>query len=897
MTLFGRRDPADPTPLWRRYLRFHRADVEADVEDELRFHLEMSATDLERRGHDRSEAERLARARFGEVSAIRKWLLSHDRKRQHREERADVMDTILLDLKYAMRKLRHQPGFTLGVVLVLGLGIGAATTMFSAVDAALLRPLPFQRDDRLMSINGLDIPLLEAKGAKRMAELDDARAMRTLFTHVAAYAPGGLNLSDVNAPMRLNVALMTPDLFATLGVPVARGRGFAAEEGKPDAAHVAVLSDGLWRRQFGADPSIIGRDVRLNDVAYRVVGVMPPRFGFPEATEIWLPLTIPSTFSQYEAFRSYMPTTFVARLAPGVEPASADAALTTLIRRFQTPERRAKSLDNETLEPLRDVLVGKRRTALLVLLGATGLVLLVACANVTNLLLSRAIGQRSELALRAALGASRGRIVRQLLAESVVLALAGGFVGVLLAYIGVGALGSLMPPSLAGAAPARVDARVLMFSTAIALMTGLAAGLWPALGASHANPSETIKSSAQSGTSGREGMWTRRMFVVAELALALMLAVGSGLMLRSLQSLLGNETGVNPVSVATLELTLPQVSYPNQLSRRRFFDDVIARALATPGVEHAAVVNELPLRGKSSIMLQVLAGLQAPANEDEMKFAQLLQTTPDYFQTLGIPLLRGRTFSATFDSARAPEVVISESMAKQLWRGEDPIGGQVGPAYGQQVAPTVVGVVGDVRPWSIESEPMPQMYLALANSAPNNAAILARGSLAPTALAARLREAVRAVNPTLAVYNVRPMTEVIAGAIAPRRTNTYLITLFGDVAVLLAAIGVYGVIAYGVARRTREIGIRMALGAQRNNVIGLVVSEGIVLAVLGVSIGLASAWALRRLLASLLYGVTPSDPAAYVGAAVVLLTVAVIAALVPARRALLVDPALAMRAE
>jgi predicted permease len=339
------------------------------------------------------------------------------------------------------------------------------------------------------------------------------------------------------------------------------------------------------------------------------------------------------------------------------------------------------------------------------------------------------------------------------------------------------------------------------------------------------------------------------------------------------------------------------VSYPNQDSRRQFFDDVIAHVLAMPGVEHAAVVNELPLRGKLSIAINVFAGLQPPANEDAMKFAQLLQTSPDYFQTLGIPLLRGSSFSLPFDSARAPEVVISESMAKALWPGESPIGRQVGPRFGKEPAPTVVGVVGDVRPSSIESERMPQMYLALANSAPNNAAVLARGTLEPTALAARLRDAVRAVNPSLAVYNVRPMTEVISGAIAPRRANTYLITLFGVAAVLLAAIGVYGVIAYGVARRTREIGIRMALGAQRGNVIGLVVSEGIVLAVLGVSIGLAGAWALRRLLASLLYGVTPNDPAAYVGAAVVLLVVAVLAALMPARRALRVDPVLAIRAE
>ena len=896
MTFFGRRDPSDPAPLWRRYLRFHRPDVDADVEDELRFHLEMGAADLEARGYSPADAARLARSRFGEVDDVRAWLRDHDRRRLRREERADHLDTVLLDIRYAARRLRHQPGFTLGVVLVLGLGIGAATTMFSAVDAALLRPLPFQHDDRLVTINGLSIPLREAGGGKRSAELDDARSMRTVFTHVAAYAPGGLNLSDVNTPIRLRVALVTPDLFATLGVPVARGRSFVIEEGKPGGPHVAVLSDGLWKRQFGADPSIVGRDIRLNDVAYRVVGVMPPQFGFPEATELWLPLTVPSTFSQFEAFRSYMPRTIVARLAPGVAPLEADVAVKTLIRRLQSPERRARPVD-QAVEPLRDVLVGKRRTALLVLLGATGLVLLVACANVTNLLLSRAIAQRGELALRAALGASRSRIVRQLLVESVLLATAGGAIGLVITFAGVHLLETLMPPKLAGAAPARVDVRVLAFSVAIALATGLAAGLWPALGASHANPSETIKTGSAGATSARDGIWTRRTFVVAELALALMLAVGSGLMLHSLQSLLGNETGVRPASVATLELTLPSVSFPTQTARRRFFDDVIEQALATPGVEHAAVVNELPLRGTPGIAIQVAAEGRASTNEDDMKFAQLLQTSPDYFQTLGIPLLRGRTFSVPFDSARPPEIMISESMARELWPNEDAVGKRLGPVIGGERAPTVVGVVGDVRPLSIESDPTPQMYFALARSAPNNAAILVRGRSEPTVLAARLRDAVRAVSPTQAVYNVRPMTEVISLAIAPRRANTWLITLFGAIAVLLAAIGVYGVIAYGVARRTREIGIRMTLGAQRGDVLGLVVGEGIVLAALGVSVGLAGAWGLRRLLASMLYGVTASDPLAYAGAAGVLLVVAAFAALMPARRALRVDPASAIRME
>jgi putative ABC transport system permease protein len=547
------------------------------------------------------------------------------------------------------------------------------------------------------------------------------------------------------------------------------------------------------------------------------------------------------------------------------------------------------------VEPLRDVLVGKQRTALLVLLGATALVLLVACANVTNLLLSRALAQRSELALRAALGASRSRIVRQLLVESVLLSLSGGVMGIALAYGGVRVLGTLMPPQLAGASPAQVDARVLAFSLLVAVATGILAGLWPALGASRANASETIKSAAPTTSMGREGAWMRRTFVVAELALALMLAVGAGLMLRSLQELLGTDTGVRPASVATLELTLPKASYPGKRERHRFYDEVLSRMAAVPGVSDVAAVNELPLRGQGSISIMVEAdGATAPP--DERNLAQLLYTTPSYFNTLGIPLLRGRTFSTRYDSTRPPELVVNETMAHNLWPGSDPIGKRL-KSFLNGPAPVVVGVVGDVRPVSLEQKRLGQMYYDLASAPPTNAALLARGTLPPEVMATRLREAVHEVDPAQAVYNVRPMTKVIAGAIAPRRTNTTLLTLFGIVAVGLAAMGVYGVIAYGVTRRTKEIGIRMALGAQPRSIVTLIAREGVLLAVTGIALGAAGAWALRKVVTSLLYGVSADDPVAFAGAAVALFAIAVVATLIPARMALKVDPARTIRVE
>jgi predicted permease len=885
--------------MWLRYLRFWGPDVDADVDEEIRFHLESRAADLAARGHPPEDARRLARERFGDVDRVRGWLRAHDRTRQRQRDRAEHMDTLLQDIRYAARTLRQQRGFALSVVLVLALGIGAATAMFSAVDAALLRPLPFQRDGRLVVLHGVDVPTREFRGgAQRVPYLGDARALRDVFTHVAAVAPGGLNLTDPDAPARLRVALATPDLFATLGVRPALGRPFTAEEGTPDGPLAVILSDALWRRHFGGDTAVLGRELRLNGRAHRIVGVMPAGFGFPQETDAWLPMPVPMTLARWDAFRGWMPTTVVARLAPGVTPARAEHLVTALIRRFQPPERRREALEEPPVQPLRDALVGARRTALLVLMGATALVLLVACANVSNLLLSRAAVRREELALRAALGAGRGRLVRQLLVESVVLAAAGALLGVAAAYASLGALAALTPEALAGTAAPRVDLRVLAFAVVTALVTGLAFGLWPALGAARADAGETIKAggAARAGTA-REAARLRRAFVVAELAMALMLAVGAGLMLRSFQALLATDAGVDAESVATLELTLTRASQPTPAARRDFYERVFARLRRTPGVQAAAVVNELPLRGKSSISISVRPEGAPPEDPEKMRFAQLVHASADYFRTLGIPLRRGRGFALPADSAR-PEVIVNETLARTLWPGEDPIGRRLSSMFPDgRPGPVVVGVVGDVKAGSLASALTGQMYYPAEESPPTNAALVVRGTLPPRVLAARLAQAVRAVDPAQPVYNVRPMEEVISRAIAPQRASTLLITVFGLVALALAAVGVYGVVAYGVVRRTREVGIRVALGARPGAVPSLFLREGVALAAAGVALGLAGAWALRRLLAGLLYGVTPGDPAAFLGAAVALLAVALVATLLPARGALRVDPAATMRVE
>lgn len=880
----------DRTPSWRRYLRFWGPDVDADVEDELRFHLEQSAAELEAAGHEPHEARRLARARFGEVGPLRRWLSEHDHRNCRRHQRIEHMDALLLDLRYAIRKLTQRPAFTLAVVLVLATGIGAATAMFSAVDAAMLRPLPFERSDQLVRLEGVSIPHRDFVSEKSF-RIDDAREMRDVFTQVAAFAPGGLNLAEGDAPVRARIALVTVELFDMLGERPVLGRGFTEDEGTLEGPRVAIVSNGLWQRQFGGDPALVGRDVRLNEIPHRVVGVMPPRFGFPQDTEIWIPMAVPNELSRWEPFGQYMPTTVLARLAPGATVGQAAARVHGAIQ--QRLGREPDDPAGHYASSYREALVGNRRTALLVLMGATSLLLLIACANVTNLLISRAAERRPEIALRAALGASRVRIVRQLLVESLILAGAGGMLGVMLARASLGMLTSLMPAVLAGTVPARLDLRVLGFSLLVVLGMGLFAGLWPALGASRSDPNETMKGGGGgAGATARDATRLRRVFAVAQLALALTMAVGSGLMLRSLGTLLGTDSGVSTEGVATLELSLARASYGSPEKSRSFVASVLSQLDGAPGVRLAAMASDLPMRGGGGVRFM----LRAPDGGGAPVMGQEIRVSREYFAVLGIPLLRGRLPRPAIDSGAPLEMVVNQTLARSLWPGEDPIGKRY--TIMDPIPPrTVVGVVSDVRGQTLAEAAIPQLFVPLEEAPGRNLTVVARGTIPAGALGARMRESVHAVDPGQPVFNVRPMEELIAGGIAQRRTNTLLIACFGAAAVLLAGIGVYGVVSYGVTRRSREIGIRVALGANRGDVLRLVLREGMVMAALGLLFGLGGAWALRRVLESMLYGVTPGDPVAFAGAALVLLAIAVVATLVPARRALRLDPARTMRAE
>jgi putative ABC transport system permease protein len=798
-----------------------------------------------------------------------------------------MLQDLMQDVRYGLRQLASAPRFTIAVIAVLALGIGANTAIFSVIDAALIRPLPFAAPDRLVSVSNVELPFEMSAGHPKSAPvLADFRADSAVFSSVAAYARGSLNLAGGAEPVRTQIAYVTDDFFRTLGRTTALGRQPAAAEFQRNGSKVVVIAHSIWRQQFGGERNVLGREITLNAVRYTVVGVMPPDFHFPAGVEVWIPLALPFGFDIMEAFRNYLPSEGIARLAPNVTVAQASQHADALRRRFRslTPDDPAADL----VRPLQTKLLGDRRAAMNILAASALLLLLIACANVTNLLLSRASTRRREIAVRVVLGATRGRVIRQLFVEGFLLALGGAIVAVLVAMVGVRLLGALLPQSLAAIAPPTIDGRVLAFTLAIALATSLVFGIWPALGLSRVDLGSAMKLAGAGGGGSRRRSVARGVLVIAEMALALMLLIGAGLMLESMRSLLREDSGLRPENVVTGRLTLPSSKY-RQKAVPEFLNGVLAR-LRSPGIDAAAAVSALPMEGVGGIGLRV-----APADAYDESHAAMglyLIATPGYFHVMGARL-RGSDLPATADTAHKV-AVINETMAKQLWPTQDAIGKQM--AFGPERR-TVIGVVGDIRTRRLDTAAVGQMYLPMAEQAQSYASIVLRGSADPRALMSRLRDAVHAADPNLPVYQLRRMDEVIAASVAPRRTNTILLVLFGGLAVLLATVGVYAVLANGVAQRTREIGVRVALGAQRRDVVGMIVREGARLTVFGVSIGLVGAYWLSRFVSSLLYGISPQDPRVFVAAAVALAAVAAAATWVPARRATRVDPITALREE
>lgn len=870
----------------------------AELEEEVRFHVERRVAQLHETGLPIAAARVAARRRFGHTTTIQ--------ERSRDMWGLNLLEHAAADLRFAVRRLRRRPGFAIATIAVAALGIGATTAVFSAIDAALIRPLPFVRPSELVTLTDINLPFdpgLDRPAREHYLDIYDVAKMRDVFASTGAFAAGGLNLGDPTSPRRVRVGVVTTGFFATLGARARTGRTFDDAEGRPKGPHAVILSDALWRTRYGS-ADMLGQSIDLNGTRYTVVGVMGPEFSFPNESELWIPLTIPTTFETFAPFRGYLPSQIIARTAPGVSVANASARLLDLWHRVALPTSLGdQSYMPKTIEEVRSTgaavslqqrLVGNRQKALVILMGATALLLLIACANVANLLLSDAAGRQREVALREVLGASRGRIMRQLLAESLLLAFAGATLGLLVSPAVLGVLRTMMPTDLAGVAPAELNLRVLVFATLLAVATGMVFGLWPALTSTRGDAGETIKSGGTGATAGGLGR-TRRVLITVELALTVMLLVGSGLMLRSLQRVLALDMGMKTEQVGTLELSFGRgVIGPARLEK---LHAILDRLGGDPAIQGAAIVNDLPLRGAGGISVSITVDGAPDAKViDDMKYARYLAASSGYFKTLGISLVRGRTFAAADADTAAPSVaVINMAMAKAYWPNTDALGKTFhGPAKG---AVTVVGIVGDVREGSLERDLRPQMYFPIERLTPENAAVVARGSMPAAALLARLTDAVRAVDPAQAVYNVRMMDAVVAKSTAPRRTNTTLIALFGAIALTLSAFGVYAVVSYSVTRRAREFGIRAALGATGRNIAGLVGREMLVVVIAGLSIGLAGAWMLTKVMASLLYGVDAHDATTFALAPLLLVVPAALATMVPARRAMRVSPTEVMRAE
>ncbi|MDQ6831708.1 MAG: ABC transporter permease [Gemmatimonadota bacterium] len=800
-----------------------------------------------------------------------------------------------MDLKYALRMLRHAPGFTIMAVLCIALGVGVTTTIFSAVNGILIRPLPYPHPEQLVSVyaryaahgeHGVNISFPDY-----LSWRDENRS----FSRLGMWTWNTLTLSGEGEPERVEAAQVTANLFPLLGVQPLLGRNFAAEEDRPGQGKVLLLGYGLWQRRFAGDRSIVGRPVSVDGVVYTVVGVMPQGFTFPERGQAWTLFAIDAA-KEGRGNRYFAGA--IGRLKPGVTLAKAQSDLATISSRLQ----RAYSQDNfgwdaEALT-LRDDLVGDLRKPLLLFLGAVGFVLLIACANVANLMLARAASRQREIAIRVAVGAGRGRLVRQILTESMVLAAIGGGVGVLVASFGVDLLKLGFPGDIPGyIAALEIDRTVLAFTLLLSAVTGIVFGLAPALRASRVELSGSLKEGTRGGgdSLGRNRM--RGALVVTEVALSLVLMIGASLLIRSYRALETTKIGFDAKGILSLRVSLPPTKYASSQTRVAFFDALTERVRALPGVESVGAAQGIPFSGWNIQADFTIEGRPAPKQGEE--FVSHYQTiTPDYFKTIGVPLLRGRGIQNTDRDTSVHVGVINESFAKRAFPGQDPIGKRVhfGGPSSRDPWITIVGIARDYRHYRLPQPMGPAIFASYFTDASRTQTLAIRTSLAdPLSLTTAVRASIHDVDENVPAYQVQTFEQVLSRSLWRQRLQGQVLGVFAVMALLLATVGIYGVISYTVAQRTRELGLRMALGASRGHVLALVVGQGTRLALIGVAIGIAGALALSRVVSGLLYGVQPTDLVTFIGVPIVLAGVAVLASYVPALRATKLDPVVALR--
>ncbi|MGH9703897.1 MAG: ABC transporter permease [Candidatus Acidiferrales bacterium] len=817
------------------------------------------------------------------------------------------MESFWQDLRYGIRMMAKNPGFTLVAVLALALGIGANTAIFSVIDAVILRPLPFAAPGRLVTLWGTNMQRGNSRGSASYPDFMDWRAQSRSFEGMAAWHESDFTLTGSGDPAHLYGVVVSPSLFHLLGVSPQIGRDFLPEEEDPGKAklHPVILSHALWQNRFSSDPNVVGKNITLDNLPFTIVGVMPAGFQYPiqaKNVDLWMAVVMDGISADggptYMTQRGAHYLNVTGRLKPGVSVPQAQAEMETIASALSRQYADTNKFHGVKIATELDRMVGDVRPALLILFGAVGCVLLIACVNVANLLLARAASRQKEIAIRSSLGAGRMRIVRQLLTESLVLAFLGGALGLILAWWGTDVLLALSPANVPRVSAIHLSGRVLGFTALASLATGLFFGLLPALQISRSDLAETLKEGGRGSTEGAMRNRMRSALVVAEVALALVPLAGAGLLIQSFLRLSRVKPGFDPHNVLTVTIGLPDARY-NVSQQAAFFEQLLNRTRALPGVRSAAAVEPLPL---SSDQIQVSFTIEGrPVAKSDEPSTNYRDVTDDYFQTLHIPLLQGRDFSAQDNSKSPAVIIVNQTFSRTFFPGENPLGKHIQPGMsvgpGTKVMREIVGVVGDVRHLGLNQEAGPEVYAPESQMPFDGMILVVRTDSDPRSAIGAIRQQVRALDKDLPVFDAKLLEEYLSASLAQPRFNTFLLGIFAVVALLLAVVGLYGVMSYSVVQRTHEIGIRMALGAQAKNVMQMVVGQALRLTLTGCVIGLAGAWAVTRLMSTLLYGVSASDPATFAAVALLLGVVSLLACYVPARRAMRVDPMVALRYE
>ncbi|HEX5835119.1 MAG TPA: ABC transporter permease [Pyrinomonadaceae bacterium] len=873
--------------LWRNL--FDRENVDRELKEEIRAHLDLLTETKINEGLAPEEARRAALVELGGFEQVTESV------RAVRQGR--LLEDLWQDARYAVRSLRKHPGFTTVAIFTLALGISANTTIFSVINAVLLRPLPYHDADRLVT---LIETIAERPIGVSYPNVVDWRNQNTVFENVAAVRHReSFNLTGAGDSERLQGRLVSATFLSTLGVKPILGRDFAAEDDRQGAAPVVLLSHALWQRRFAGDEKIVGQQLMLNRESFTVIGVTPAEFAYRLEADVMVPIGLST--ERFSARGRDPGVEAIARLKPGVSAETANAELNTIAARLEQQYPESNNARRIRIDSLREQMVGNIRPILLTLLGAVGLVLLIACANVANLLLARAARRQKEIAIRNALGAGRSRILRQLFTESVMLALAAGMIGLLLAVVGTSLLSANLPDGIPRVGEIGIDISVLMFTLSASLLTGLLFGLAPALQTSNPALTETLKEGERNSSPGQNR--TGKVLVVAEVALTLVLLIGAGLLVKSFWRLMGVNPGFNPENLLALQISV-NAGQDEGTRVASFLDQLQQRVNQLPGVQSVAFSNGLPFESANQPAF-VIEG-QAPPEPGREPNGILYITSNEYLETLGITLLRGRAFSAHDTPSTTPVVLIDEVFARQYFPNEDPLGRRLKQGGTNAESREIVGIVRHVEHSSLEglSASRGEVYYSFGQIPVDRLPrfvrrvnLLVRTTVEPLSLTQSVREQIAALDKDQPVFNVRTMEQALAQSVAARRFSTILLSVFAALALVLAAVGIYGVISYSVAQRTREVGIRMALGAQTTDVLKLVVRDGLKLVVIGVAIGLAGAFMLTRLMSTLLFGVTPTDIVTYATVALALIGVALAACYIPARRAAKVDPLVALRFE